>query len=968
MRISIHIHRPGSTKTVDVLVKGGSKADIQANVRTEIEAGKDPKQAAAIAYAVARRSQGHDADVEELVDRFLAALAKQGHQTGDDAETPEDGHWVTLHGAHVFINGKGEIIKGPAHLMGKNAGVSVHHEPAPKPTSVSSKGVKNQVHELFSSGHGFSVEELQGITGAKLKQQVFNAINELKKGKGLKIEKGPNGLYQIVKEDGSPLGAVQKAAEPAPEPQAAPTPTPEPKAPEKAPPAPPSPMPAAAASKVMPSGVVVPPSPMSKDDADAEYASDLKSINDEVKGHFDSMTKAGASPSPATSESWAEDWQYMKSLAMAHWATNTSVKAHDPKPALSIEVFPADVALMMALSKASTPEEQKAALEAWKKQNAEDKVKVAAEKAAEAAKAAAKVEPPPISKPVLATVPAGESSFKPPETIVPDSHDHIDLQDFMPVPGASASHFVTEMAKAHKALHAVASDAVSNKKSIQKQLDDRLKKSPHFSWMQKEHLASSKSSSYGSLSARLISAWAGSSGDHQPISVAAQLAIRDAFKMNPDEVETKAFHYLQSNSEEQTFKDAAKALGVGVGTPEKLEAFKQGMRDFAVAQYENTQEHFKKLGIDHVYLVRGMKIGSSSSEAKRVKIKMQPASSFSTNFGTARSFAGGHSLFVVRVPTSQVIGSFISGYGCTSESEVVVLNHGKMESIQVGVGHAQSATSMSAHIKQKLGGGGMAAPKTSTSAPSSSGGSAVESKPITKPIPEALELAPTMSGAPASTWTLKAHAALKQGGINALNAVLQDFEEHKNTKGVGLPNTTKYMEGLKQWAVEEALASGSPPQAAEPSTSITSSTSSVSAAGFKMPALPPQHMSAAWKKKIKEAAGTGDPDKMKALLDEMDASHSNIPVSKGYAQKVHAAMLAQQKVNEAKAAGTAAPVKKNAYYYKKLKEKVLTHPMHSETTYKVLKSTGLSNEQVLGKLNEMYHKQYGDPAPAKFQL
>ena len=39
------------------LKKGSSKKVIQENIRTEIRAGKDPKQAVAIAYSEAKRSR-----------------------------------------------------------------------------------------------------------------------------------------------------------------------------------------------------------------------------------------------------------------------------------------------------------------------------------------------------------------------------------------------------------------------------------------------------------------------------------------------------------------------------------------------------------------------------------------------------------------------------------------------------------------------------------------------------------------------------------------------------------------------------------------------------------------------------------------------------------------------------------------------------------------------------------------------
>jgi hypothetical protein len=40
------------------LKRSGSKAAIAQNIRTEIKAGKPPKQAAAIAYSVARTAKG----------------------------------------------------------------------------------------------------------------------------------------------------------------------------------------------------------------------------------------------------------------------------------------------------------------------------------------------------------------------------------------------------------------------------------------------------------------------------------------------------------------------------------------------------------------------------------------------------------------------------------------------------------------------------------------------------------------------------------------------------------------------------------------------------------------------------------------------------------------------------------------------------------------------------------------------
>lgn len=44
------------------LIEGKSDKSRAENIKTEVEAGKDPKQAAAIGYAVQRRVEGKDAD------------------------------------------------------------------------------------------------------------------------------------------------------------------------------------------------------------------------------------------------------------------------------------------------------------------------------------------------------------------------------------------------------------------------------------------------------------------------------------------------------------------------------------------------------------------------------------------------------------------------------------------------------------------------------------------------------------------------------------------------------------------------------------------------------------------------------------------------------------------------------------------------------------------------------------------
>lgn len=756
---------------------------------------------------------------EDLMERLLAALSRQG-VTHDDAPP----------GHPFYGNQYTDVVLGP------------------KPTATKTKGVKNQVHELLSSGHPFDFEELKTMTGAKLNQQLHNAINELKAGKHaagkLHIEK-IGGKYQVVKADGTPAAGIApepaKAADPPPSPtqaeKTAPSPVPE------APSAPPSAV--AAANE---HGISIPSTPLSKADADKLYQADLSNALKQAAANFDNFDPEDdhdGTLAQAFEKEQALAWKQAKAKAMAQWATNTTGTLHVPKP---VEVFQADIWAVKAAHLGILSDEE--ILAEWKKNTAEAKAK--------AALAPPKVEPPkpaePVS-PVLAATPTGPSVFKAPDKLVPDDHQHISADDF-----ATGQKYVKGIADLHDKLHKSAStSAAANKKHIQEALGKRLKASPHFQAMEAQYAKKNSATYGGSLSARLISAWAGSSGDHQPISVSAQLAIRDAFNMNPEHVETKAFHYLDSHSEDQTHKDAAAALNIDVSTPEKLASYKEGMKDFALAQYHETQEHLKKLGVKELYLVRGMKIGSSSGEAKHTKVKLQPASSFTTAHSTAKSFAGGHSLFAVKVPASQVIGSFCTGYGCTNESEVVVLNHENMHAFQVGVSNASSATSMASHIKQKAG--GSSAPAAST--------------PTTSTTPANTKVKPPTS-IPAIAFKAKGHWAAaaateaKAGNLSALLAVQQSLEGQ-----VGYGASKAYVKGLVDLLQKQPKIGAS----------------------------------------AQAAVSLATPNKN--------------------------------------------PPQKNAYYYKKLKEKVLSHPLHSESTYKGLKDIGHTNEKVLEYYEQMHEKTYG---------
>lgn len=799
MGLKIHIHARGRVRTVDV------------------------------ASAVTQ------AQYLDLMERLMAALSRQGVTTSDDAQP----------GHPFYGNQYTDVVLGP------------------KPTEAKTKGVKNQVHELLSSGHPFDFEELKGITGAKLNQQLHNAINELKAGKHsagkLHIEK-IGGKYQVVKADGTPAPGIAPGAAKAPDPSPSPTQA------EKTAPSPVSEAPSAPPAAVAAAnehGITIPSTPLGKAEADKLYKADLHAALDQAAKNFDDFDPEDDHTGELAQQFEKEQalaWKQAKAKAMAQWATNTSGTLHVPKP---VEAFQADIWAVKAAHLGILSNEE--ILENWKKDTAAAKAKAAA------TPAAPKAAPPKPTTPVsaaLAATPTGGHAIPAPEKIVTDEHQHINADDF------HGGKYVKGIADLHDKLHASASaNAIANKQHIQEALSKRLKASPHFQAMEAQYAKKNSTTYGGSLSARLISAWAGSSGDHQPISVSAQLSIRDAFKMHPDHVETKAFHYLASHSEDQTHKDSAAALGIDISTPEKLTSYKEGMKDFALAQYHETQDHLAKMGVKELYLIRGMRPSKDTpmnpnSGAKHVKVRLQPASSFSTKHSIAQSnFGGGGNVFAVKVPASQVIGSFCSGYGCTSESEVVVLAHPDMHAFQVGSNVATSPTALATAVKTAH---------------------------------------PATSGAAAST---KAPTKLKAPGP------------------------------------------------------------------FKM-AVPaaPKGINSGYKDLLQNAAKSGDPETFKQAYYSVMGASANVPKSKAYAQQLKAAFEQQHTdwtsavaSHQEKTKGvslatpSSSPPQKNAYYYKKLKEKILGHPMHSEITYGALKKAGYTNEKVLEQYEKMHTNTYGAP-------
>lgn len=677
---------------------------------------------------LSRRRAADDFDLRE---RWIEALLAKLEELERTAPTGDDGQV----GHPFYGNQYTDIVTGP------------------KPAEAKTKSsVKAALHELLTSGHPFSLEELMAATGSKSKSNLTTAITHLKGANPhplgtLNILKNAQGQYHLDKSK-PPTLELPEDKQKAPALAKAPTPG--------ATPSPGEPKPSAGGPVAK-----APATPLSIEENDKQYDQAMAAAHQKA---------ANLDWSAPSLKAAALQWKTDKAQAMAQWKANQSGKDQVPH---AVQVFKEDQDLVynLALAHEMKPELKEAAIKKalaeWKEATYKAKMKAQSQPAEAEAPA-----PPPPPKPaaIPAATPTGPGVFKAPDKLVPDVHKHITEDDFKSgAYGDGIDHLKNVLVKS-------SSDSVTNKKNIANALTERLKASHHFQNMEKEYKLNG-GNQFGSLSARLIQAWAGSSGDHQPISVSAQLAIRDAFNMPKNNVETKAFHLLQSTDEEGAHKQAAQQLGIKVDTPEKLASFKEGMKDFALAQYHETQDHLAKLGIKELHLVRGMKIGSSSAGAKRVKVKLQPASSFSTNHNTAVAFSGGRSLFAVKVPASQVLGSYCTGYGCTSEHEVVVLAHESLEAVKVGKSNAATQSQMIAHVV----GGGSAQAASAPAAPKNEHKHLVVKGLPSKP-----------SGAK-SLNAVAAVQALKAGDIEAYSKALKLFAAEKEASKKKLPASTQWL-------------------------------------------------------------------------------------------------------------------------------------------------------------------------------
>lgn len=163
-----------------------------------------------------------------------------------------------------------------------------------------------------------------------------------------------------------------------------------------------------------------------------------------------------------------------------------------------------------------------------------------------------------------------------------------------------------------------------------------------------------------------LDSWAETSGDSDPRAISMQRAVAEEFGLRAAALE----HFRVSTRKETTELSDEFAFD----------------KAYSRAEYENTQDYFKRLGIKEVTVFRGQVGGGveeSYANGDEVTVRMQPASSWTTDLFTAATFAGIHPdvespevhgrIIAVKVPVERILSTAVTGRGCLVEGEVLLL-------------------------------------------------------------------------------------------------------------------------------------------------------------------------------------------------------------------------------------------------------------------------------------------------------
>ena len=176
----------------------------------------------------------------------------------------------------------------------------------------------------------------------------------------------------------------------------------------------------------------------------------------------------------------------------------------------------------------------------------------------------------------------------------------------------------------------------------------------------------------------LIHTWAISANNANPVALAVQHEIRKMFGL--DEAvgwSTAPLRALPITEKEGLAPHAFD------GAPELTEAQAAMIRPILQKIYDSTQLYYKAKGITHIPAYRGFTQSSTPllpGELESMDTTMRPLSSWATSIGIASSFSDKFTqeettptLIKAFVPVEDVFSNALTGFGCLSEDEVVLL-------------------------------------------------------------------------------------------------------------------------------------------------------------------------------------------------------------------------------------------------------------------------------------------------------
>ena len=115
-----------------------------------------------------------------LFDTFTGQAKAKSKPASPPKKKKEDGRWVTIHGTHVFIDGKGTIKKGPDHFVGKKPSEidkdTKYKLPAKKeakPEEPKKPSLEEQKAKLFETAKRFNSNAMNPEIAAKFRVDDF---------------------------------------------------------------------------------------------------------------------------------------------------------------------------------------------------------------------------------------------------------------------------------------------------------------------------------------------------------------------------------------------------------------------------------------------------------------------------------------------------------------------------------------------------------------------------------------------------------------------------------------------------------------------------------------------------------------------------------------------------------------------------------------------------------------------------